>query len=87
MAQLARELNISPSHAKNIFKKYTGITIFDYLFEKRMMEAKRLIDEGNLRIHEIAENLGYSSQAYFTIAFRKQFGMNPRDYKKNKGQI
>ncbi len=82
--QIARELNVSPSHAKNVFKKCTGTTIFDYLFYKRMNEAKKLLDETDMHIYEIAEKLGYSSQAYFSIAFRKHFGMKPNDYRKGR---
>lgn len=84
--QIARELNVSPSHAKNVFKTLTGITIFDYLFDRRMKEAKYLLDKTDMHIYEIAENLGYSSQAYFSIAFRKQFGIKPNDYRKSREQ-
>ena len=85
--QVTRELNVSAGHAKNVFKKCTGITIFDYLFEKRMNEAQRLLDQTDMHIYEIAEKLGYSSQAYFSIAFRKQFGMKPNDYRKGRGEV
>lgn len=82
--QIARDLNISSSHAKNIFKKYTGITIFDYLFEKRMNEAKKLLRETDLHVYEIAERLGYRSKAYFSSAFQKYTGRNPNEYRKGK---
>jgi len=84
--QLARKLNVSVGHAKNVFKKCTGITIFDYLFEKRMNEAKRLLKDTDLHIYEIAAKLGYKSKAYFSTSFQKQFGVNPNDYRKGRGQ-
>jgi len=84
--QIAKDLNVSSSHAKNMFKRYTGITIFDYLFEKRMNEAKRLLLDTDLHIYEIAEKLGYKSKAYFSTAFLKSFGVNPNDYRKGRGQ-
>jgi len=85
--QVTRELNVSAGHAKNVFKKCTGITIFDYLFEKRMNEAERLLTETDMHIYEIAEKLGYSSQAYFSIAFRKKFGTKPNDYRKGREEV
>ncbi len=83
--QIARELNISSSHAKNTFKKYTGITIFDYLFEKRMKEAEKLLRETDLHIYQIAEKVGYKSKAYFSTAFQKYTGTTPNEYRKERG--
>ena len=84
--QLARKLNVSVSHVKNVFKRCTGITIFDYLFEKRMNEEKRLLNDQDLHIYEIADKIGYKSKAYFSTSFQKQFGVNPNDYRKGRGQ-
>ena len=84
--QIAKELNISSSHAKNVFKKYTGITIFDYLFEKRMDEAKKLLSDTDLHIYQIAEKLGYRSKAYFSSAFQKYTGVTPNAWRKDKSQ-
>ena len=83
--QIAKELNISSSHAKNVFKKYTGITIFDYLFEKRMKEAEKLLSETDLHIYQIAEKVGYKSKAYFSTAFQKYTGTTPNEYRKERG--
>ncbi len=80
--QLAREFKISSGHMKNIFKKHTGITIFDYLFEKRMKEAKRLLEHTDLKVYEIAEKLGYKSRAFFSKAFQKSMGFTPSEYRK-----
>jgi len=84
--EIARELKISSSYAKNIFKTNMGITIFDYLFEKRMKEAKKLLDDPYLKIYEVAERLGYKSKAYFSSAFQKYTGMTPNEYRKRKVQ-
>ena len=83
---IAKELKISSSYAKNIFKKYTGITIFTYLFNKRMEVAKSLLDMPELRSYEIAEKLGYKSKAYFSSAFQKYTGMTPNEYRKRMGK-
>ena len=80
--QLARDYSISSGHIKNIFKKHTGITIFEYLFEKRMNAAKDLLDNTDLKVYEIAEKLGYKSKAFFSRAFQKQIGITPSQYRK-----
>ena len=81
--QIANELKISVSYAKRIFKKQTGITIFDYLFERRMKEAKLLLKDPYLCVYEIADKLGYKSKTYFATAFQKYTGMTPNEYRKH----
>lgn len=80
--QLARDYSISSGHIKNIFKKHTGITIFEYLFEKRMSAAKDLLDNTDLKVYEIAEKLGYKSKAFFSRAFQRHIGTTPSQYRK-----
>ena len=84
ISKITNKLEISPSHAGKMFKKAYGKTIFDYLFEKRMQEAKRLLDDPYIKVYEIAEKLGYSNKAYFSGAFQKHFGMTPSEYRKSK---
>lgn len=84
ISQISNKLEISPSHAGRMFKKAYGITIFDYLFEKRMQEAKRLLEDPYLKIYEIAEKLGYNNKAYFSSAFQKFYGMTPSEFRKSK---
>ena len=81
--QIADCLHISSSYAKSLFKKYTGQTIFDYLFEKRMEMAKQLLSDPYRKVYEVADLVGYKSKAYFSEAFRRYTGLTPRDYQKN----
>lgn len=84
--QIARSFKVSSSYAKNTFKKHMGITIFDYLFEKRMQEAKNMLKHSDMRIYEIAEKLGYKSKAYFSSAFQKYSGVTPNEYRKREAK-
>ena len=63
------------------------LTIFDYLFEKRMKEAEKLLRETDLHIYQIAEKVGFSDYNYFTKIFKKFVGCTPSQYRKlkNKG--
>ena len=82
--QIADSLHISSSYAKSLFKKYTGQTVFDYLFEKRMEQAKQLLSDPYRKVYEVADMVGYKSKAYFSEAFRRYTGLTPRDYQQNK---
>lgn len=75
-------VNMSPSHLSSIFKKETGENFSSYLTEVRMEEAKRLLQDPNLLIYEVAEQTGYANSGYFGKAFKKFFGMTPEEYRK-----
>ena len=59
------------------FKKLVGITPMSYVTNWRMNKARELIKNKHLPLIEIAENVGYSSEASFNRAFKKQFKLNP----------
>ena len=48
----------------------------------RLKKAAELLLQGNMKIYEISETVGFSSQSYFWSAFIKQFGMSPSKYAK-----
>lgn len=50
-----------------------------------MQNAKRLLLEGGHKIYEIAQQTGYNSARYFTLTFRKYYGMTPSEYTKKYG--
>lgn len=80
----ASEQNISLFHANVLFKKYTQMTIFEYLVEKRMNEAKRILRSTDIKIYEVAKSVGYSSNTYFSTAFKKNVGVTPQQYRDGK---
>jgi len=77
---VAREIGLSRDHLRHVFKEETGKTVLDRLTDIRMERAKRLLDEGTLKIYEIAERVGYRNGQYFSQVFRKATGMTPLDY-------
>ena len=77
---VAREIGISRDHLRHVFKVETGKTVLDRLTDIRMERAKRLLDEGALKVYEIAERVGYRNGQYFSQVFRKATGMTPLDY-------
>lgn len=65
------------------FKNYKGVSPINYLIDKRIQEAKTLLETTNFSIAKIAQHVGFSSQSYFSQIFRKVTGETPIKYKKN----
>lgn len=80
--QIAAELYISAGYAKNMFKKHTGQTIFDYLIETRINEAKKLLANPDVKVYEVSELVGYSNKTHFAETFKRKTGLNPKEYQK-----
>ena len=80
--QLAAKVGINQMKLKTGFKELFNTTIFSYLTTIRMEEAKRLLLEEKMYVNEVADKIGYQHPHHFTAAFKRKFGMLPRDLKK-----
>ncbi|SEW39596.1 helix-turn-helix transcriptional regulator [Chitinophaga arvensicola] len=78
---LARTAGINQLKLKNGFKALFHTTVFGYIAELRMNEAKRLLLEEKMMVNEVADRIGYRYPQHFTAAFRKKFGLLPKDLK------
>jgi len=77
----AKDINLSPQHLSRVFKKEMGITFVDYLTQVRLDKAIELFEDDELKMYEIAERIGYSSQHYFSSVFKKVLGVSPIEYR------
>lgn len=77
---VAEKFHFSPAHLSRLYKSYAGQNLSNYIKQVQMQEAKRLLAKPGSRIHEISEQLGFSSPSYFILAFKKAEGMTPRQY-------
>jgi AraC family transcriptional regulator, L-rhamnose operon transcriptional activator RhaR len=77
LQQLAEKSFFSPSYFSRIFKEFYGRTFREYIAEKRMLEAARLLRESQLTIDEIGSLVGYHERAQFHRAFKKVLGVPP----------
>lgn len=75
--QLAKRVGVNQTKLKNDFKLAYGNTIFGYLQDLRMKEAKRYLLDTTLSIQEISMRLGYQNMSNFSIAFKKSMGYSP----------
>ena len=80
--ELAEAVSISPAHLSRIFKQETGISVSEYIRQRKIDMAKNLLRFSNYDFVEIAAMLSYSSQSHFIQHFRSQVGMTPKTYRK-----
>ena len=60
------------------FKQVLGVGVFEWLRKQRMLKAKALLIHSELSIQEIGFEVGYENSANFSSAYKKQFGISPR---------
>lgn len=83
---VATRFNITPNYLSQLFKKFSDIGFNEYINVTKIAEAKRLMAEGNLKIYEISDLIGFESSFYFSKVFKKIEGMSPTEYINSKLQ-
>lgn len=78
--ELADMLWVSPNYLGRIFREKQGEGITDYLRNKRLDYAAKLLRDGAIRIEWVAQACGIPDQRYFSRVFKERFGMSPRAY-------
>ncbi|MCU6709039.1 response regulator [Paenibacillus sp. J5C_2022] len=81
LSNVANEFSMNYSYFSTLFKKETGMTFTSYLTKIRMKEAKKLLGDPTIRIHEIAGMVGYDSAYNFSRAFKSHFLLSPNRYR------
>ncbi|WP_334076846.1 helix-turn-helix domain-containing protein [Paenibacillus sanfengchensis] len=81
LQDLARHYHLNATYLGQLFKKQTGKTFNEYLHEKRIAEAKRLLKRSQMKISEIALQVGYPNADYFISKFKSKTGVLPSAYK------
>lgn len=79
---LAKVAQMSPDHLGKMFKQYTGVKISDYVKQIRIKEASRQLKETNIKIIDIAFNVGFGSLRSFNQVFRDMVNDSPSNYRK-----
>jgi AraC-like DNA-binding protein/ligand-binding sensor protein len=81
LGEVAKAMNTSVFYFCKMFKKATGINFTDYLSRVRIEKAKNLLLNPNLRISEIAFEVGFQSLTHFNRVFKKILGQSPTEYR------
>ena len=78
---ICRKLFISRSKLIREFKKYYGVTPYEYLLQRRLSFAKLLLKNTNQTVKNIAERLEFADDHYFCSFFKEKTGMTPSEYR------
>lgn len=77
----AGQVGMSASYFSSVFRKATGMPPMDYFINLKMQRACHLLDTGDIRVKEVATEVGYDDQYYFSRLFKKLMGTSPEQYR------
>ncbi len=81
LAEIAREVYISPYHFSRMFKLSTGLSPHQYVIRQRIERAKALLMNTELPVGVVAQEVGFASPSHFTQQFRRLVGVSPSSFR------
>ncbi|MHC5269126.1 response regulator [Enterococcus sp. LJL98] len=81
---LSEHFFVTTVYLSRLFKQKTGQNFIDYLTQLRLEHAKKLLRQSNLKIYQIAEQVGYDNSRYFTRLFKETVGVTPTEFRKSQ---
>ena len=79
--ELAEYTELSSSYLSRLFKQNLGVSVSDYIREKKIEKATNLLKYSEISVIEIANYLAFSSQSHFIQTFEKYIGLTPKKYR------
>lgn len=86
LKSMAEVFGYSVSHLSLLLKQELGLPFQDYVVQERIQQAKILLWTTDLRIYEIAEQVGFEDMNYFSHRFKQLVGLTPSQFKKGGGR-
>jgi YesN/AraC family two-component response regulator len=84
---VAQKVHINPQYLMRLFKKDTGISILEFVTQKRIEIAKELLESTDLSINRVADSVGYGNYSYFTKIFKRETGLTPSEYRDGNSSL
>jgi len=82
--ELSKMVNLNIKKLKMGFKEFYGMPVFTFLFNYKMEHAKKLLSQNGNNVNEVALQVGYSTSSHFIVAFKKKFGITPKQFTKQE---
>jgi AraC family transcriptional regulator, transcriptional activator of pobA len=82
LKDVARAMGLSPGHLTTVVGRKTGRTVLEWIAERRMAEARRLLVETDLPVEEVGQRVGYADAHYFVRVFRRGHGATPLGWRR-----
>lgn len=86
VSEIAEKLSYSEYYLSHLFKRKMGITIKEYLANKKLSYAMQLLETSDMSVEKISDSLGFSSAHSFRRMFKQYTGLSPSDYKEKKDE-
>ncbi len=83
---LAACVHLNPDYMARIFKREIGVTVKEYIIQRKMREAQGLLKTTSLPVSFIAAKLGYSNFSYFSQTYKKTMGITPQEERSRAGE-
>jgi AraC family transcriptional activator of pobA len=81
LRDVAQEVGMTPGHLTTVVRRRTGRTVQEWIIERRMTEARTLLTDNDIPIHEVARRVGIPDPGYFSRLFRRTHGTSPRSWR------
>jgi AraC-like DNA-binding protein len=82
LKDVARAVSLSPGHLTTVVRRKTGRTVMEWIGERRMAEARRLLVETDLSVEEVGRQTGYNDPTHFVRTFRRAHGVTPLGWRR-----
>ena len=82
LKDVARAVSLTPGHLTTVVRRKTGRTVQEWILERRMAQARRLLVETDLVVEEVGRRVGYGDPRYFVRHFRRAHGATPRGWRR-----
>ena len=84
---LAERVYLSAGYLSAVFKEETGMNLNRFIREVRMNKAKELLETTNMKISQIAKEVGFTNTSYFCRSFREFFGSTPESCRRGESNV
>jgi AraC family transcriptional activator of pyochelin receptor len=84
LEELSKLVGLNIKKLKMGFKDLYGMPVFTFLYHYKMEHAKKLLTDIDNNVNEVAVQVGYSTSSHFIVAFKKKFGITPKQFTKQE---
>ncbi len=86
LREVARAVGRSPSHVTSVVRQQTGLTVLEWITERRLDEARRRLRDSDEDVAIIADRVGFGSVNHFLRQFRRAHGLSPGAWRRTPGE-
>ncbi len=78
---VADKVHLSSGYLMMLFRNFLGTSIMEYTYKMRIHKSKELLKNKDLKIYQVAAKVGITNSQYFSVLFKKETSMSPKEYR------